>query len=93
MSTRSDGFIRKISTPFVLAAGALALVGVALTFGSSFLEVAKVAIPHQLALKTAQLGLAVPAAQAASMVTDDAGYLPARLAIQAQVEQPLPAQF
>lgn len=76
----------------VLAAGAIAAVGFALKFGAAPLEVAKVALPPQLALKTAQLGFAAPAAQAAP-IASGAGYLPAQFATQAQREEPLPPQF
>lgn len=96
MTTRSDSRsetpVRSLSTPLVLAAGAIAAVGFALTFGGLSLDVAKLAVPHQLALKTAQLGFVAPAAQAAP-ITSAAGYLPAQIAAQGHAEEPLPPQF
>lgn len=92
MTTRSDPSRRIISTPLVLAAAAIAAVGFVLTFGASSLDVAKLAVPHQLALKTAQLGLVAPAAQAAP-VGSGAGYLPAQIAVQGHVEEPHLPQF
>jgi hypothetical protein len=92
MTTRSDTSRRTISTPLVLAAAAIAAVGFVLTFGAASLDVAKLAVPHQLALKTAQLGLVAPAAQAAP-VGSAAGYLPAQIAVQGHVGEPHPPQF
>ena len=81
------------STPLVLAIAAIVAVGFVLTFGTASLDVAKVAVPHQLALKTAQLGFVAPAAQAAP-VGSEAGYLPAQLAAQGDAEeQPHLPQF
>jgi hypothetical protein len=77
---------------FVLAAGAIAALGFVLTFGASSLDVAKLAVPHQLALKTAQLGFVAPAAQAAP-IASGAGYLPAQFPAQALAEEPLLPQF
>jgi hypothetical protein len=76
----------------VLAAGAIAAVAIVLTFGAAPLEVAKIVAPPQLALKTAQLGLLAPAAQAAP-IASEAGYLPARFTVPAVAEEPLPPQF
>jgi len=92
MTTRSDTSRRILSTPVVLTAAAIAAVGFVLTFGTSSLDVAKLAVPHQLALKTAQLGLVAPAAQAAP-IASEAGYLPAQLVVQGHAEEPLPPQF
>jgi hypothetical protein len=92
MTTRSDTSRRTISTPLVLAAAAIAAVGFALTFGASSLDVAKLAVPHQLALKTAQLGFSAPAAQAAP-IASAAGYLPAQIAVQGLAVEPHPSQF
>jgi hypothetical protein len=92
MTTRSDPSRRTISTPLVLAAAAIAAVGFLLTFGISSLDVAKLAVPHQLALKTAQLGFNAPAAQAAP-IASAAGYLPAQIAVQGHVDEPHPPQF
>ena len=82
----------RLNSILVLAAGAIAAVGFVLTFGVSSLDVAKLAVPHQLALKTAQLGFNAPAAQAAPLASG-AGYLPAHLAVHAPAAEPLPAQF
>lgn len=82
----------RLNSILVLAAGAIAAVGFVLTFGVSSLEVAKLAVPHQLALKTAQLGFNAPAAQAAP-IASEAGYLPARLAAQGHAEEPHPPSF
>jgi hypothetical protein len=65
---------------------------VVLTFGAAPLEVAKIATPSQLALKTAPLGFVVPAAQAAP-IASGAGYFPAQFAAPTQAEEPLPSQF
>jgi hypothetical protein len=93
MTPRSDPSRRFLSTPLVLAAAAIAAaLGFALTFGGSSLEVAKLAVPHQLALRTAQLGFLAPAAQAAP-IASEAGYLPAQLAAQGGAEEPHPPQF
>lgn len=92
MTPRSDPSRRFLSTPLVLAAAAIATVGFVLTFGTSSLDVAKFAVPHQLALKTAQLGFNAPAAQAAP-IASEAGYLPARLAAQGHAEEPHPPSF
>lgn len=92
MTPRSDPSRRFLSTPLVLAAAAIAAVGFVLTFGTSSLEVAKFAVPHQLALKTAQLGLVAPAARAAP-IGSETGYLPAQLAAQGDAEEPHPPSF
>lgn len=92
MTTQSDRSARTISTPIVLAAAAIAAVGFVLTFGASSLDVAKLAVPHQLALKTAQLGFVAPAAQAAPTASE-AGYLPAQFAVPGHAEEPHPPQF
>jgi hypothetical protein len=92
MMNRSDTSRRTLSTPLVLAAAAIAAVGFALTFGGASLDVAKLAVPHQLALRTAQLGFLAPAAQAAP-IASEAGYLPAQLAAQGGAEEPHPPQF
>jgi hypothetical protein len=92
MTPRSDPSRRFLSTPLVLAAAAIAAVGFVLTFGTSSLDVAKFAVPHQLALKTAQLGLVAPAAQAAP-IGSETGYLPAQLAAQGDAEDPHPPSF
>ena len=96
MTTRSDSRsetpVRTLSTPLVLAAAVIAAVGFALTFGSASLDVAKLAVPHQLALKTAQLGFVAPAAQAAP-IASTAGYLPAHIAVQGLAVEPHPPQF
>ena len=93
MTTRSDTSHRTLSTPLVLAAAAIAAaVGFALTFGGASLDVAQLAVPHQLALKTAQLGFNAPAAQAAP-IGSAAGYLPAQLAAQGDAEESHPPQF
>ena len=77
---------------FVLAAGAIAAVGIALTFGAAPLEVAKIAVPHQLVLKAAQIGFLASAAHAAP-VGSETGYLPARLAAQGDAQEPHLPQF
>lgn len=92
MTLRSDPSRRFLSTPLVLAAAAIAAVGFVLTFGTSSLDVAKFAVPHQLALKTAQLGLVAPAARAAP-IGSETGYLPAQLAAQGDAEEPHPPSF
>jgi len=96
MTTRSDSRsetpVRTLSTPLVLAAAAIAAVGFALTFDSASLDVAQLAVPHQLALKTAQLGFVAPAAQAAP-IAFAAGYLPAQIAVQGLAVEPHPPQF
>ena len=93
MTTRSDTSRRTLSTRLVLAATAIAAaVGFALTFGASSLDVAQLAVPHQLALKTAQLGFVAPAAQAAP-IASTAGYLPAHIAVQGFAVEPHPPQF
>jgi hypothetical protein len=92
MTPRSDPSRRFLSTPLVLAAAAIAAVGFVLTFGTSSLDVAKFAVPHQLALKTAQLGLVAPAARAAP-IGSETGYLPAQLAAQGDAEEPHPPSF
>ena len=76
----------------VIGLAAIAAVGFALTFGSAWLDVAEVAVPHQLALKTAQLGFVAPAAQAAP-IGSGAGYLPAQFAVQGLATEPHPSQF
>lgn len=79
-----------VSTRRLLAVGAIAAVGFALVFGAARLDVASIAVPQELLLRTAQLGLAAPAAQAAPVATE-AGYLPAQIAVQGQaVEAHLP---
>jgi len=93
MTTHSDASRRTFSTPLVLAAAAIVAVGFLLTFGTASLDVAKVAVPHQLVLKTAQLGFVAPAAQAAP-IGSGVGYLPAHLAAQGGAEeQPHLSQF
>jgi hypothetical protein len=93
MTTRSDPSHRTLSTPLVLAAAAIAAaVGFALTFGGASLDVAQLAVPHQLALKTAQLGFVAPAAQAAPTAST-AAYLPAQIVVQGLAVEPHPAQF
>ncbi len=92
MTTRPETPTRPLSTPLALAAAAIAAVGFVLTFGGASLDVAKLAVPHQLALKTAQLGFVAPAAQAAP-IASEAGYLPAQFAVQGQAEEPHPPQF
>jgi hypothetical protein len=96
MTTRSDprsaASARTLSIPLVLAIAGIAAVGFLLTFGASSLDVAKLAVPHQLALKTAQLGFVAPAAQAAP-IGSETGYLPAQLAAQGDAEEPHPPQF
>ena len=96
MKTQSDSTsatpVRSRSIPLVLGVAGIAAVGFALTFGSAWLDVAEVAVPHQLALKTAQLGLVAPAAQAAP-IGSGAGYLPAQFAVQGLAAEPHPPQF
>jgi hypothetical protein len=96
MTTHSDSTsktpVRTRSTPFVLAVAGIAAVGFALAFGSAWLDVAEVAVPHQLALKTAQLGFVAPTAQAAP-IGSETGYLPAQLAAQGDAEEPHPPSF
>ena len=82
----------RLVSVFVLAAGAIAVVGIALTFGAAPLEVTKTAISSQLGSKTAPLGFVVPAAQAAP-IASGAGYFPAQFAAPTQAEEPLPPQF
>ena len=84
--------IRTRSTLLVLAVAAIAVVGFALTFGGASRDVAKLAVPHQLALKTAQLGLVAPAAQAAP-IAPVAGYLPAQFTVQGHADETHPPQF
>ena len=88
----SETPVRSRSTPLVLGVAGIAAVGFALTFGSAWLDVAEVAVPHQLALKTAQLGFVAPAAQAAP-IGSGAGYLPAQFAVQGLATEPHPPQF
>lgn len=96
MTTRSDSPsespVRSRSIPLVLGVAGIAAVGFALTFGSAWLDVAEVAVPHQLALKTAQLGFVAPDAQAAP-IGSAAGYLPAHFAVQGVATEPHPPQF
>jgi len=96
MTTHSDSSsetpARSRSIPLVLAIVGIAAVGFLLTFGASSLDVAKVAVPHQLALKTAQLGFVAPTAQAAP-IGSETGYLPAQLAAQGDAEEPHPPSF
>lgn len=82
----------KLISVLVLAAGTVAALAIVLTFGAAPFEVAKVAVPPQLALQTARIGLVATAAHAAP-IAPGGGYLPARLATQAQAEEPLPPQF
>lgn len=83
---------RPRSILLVVAAAVIAAVGFVLTFGASTLDVAKLAVPHQLALTTAQLGFVAPAAQAAP-IGSGAGYLPAQFAVQGLATEPHPPQF
>ena len=96
MTTHSDSSsetpVRSRSMPLVLGVVGIAAVGFLLTFGVSSLDVAKLAVPHQLALKTAQLGFNAPAAQAAP-IASAAGYLPALIAVQGHHEEPHLPQF
>jgi hypothetical protein len=80
------------ATRFVLAAGAIAAVGFALAFSGAAPDIAQVAMPHRLALRTAQIGIAAPIAQAAP-ATVEAGYLPARIAVQGVADEAHPPQF
>ena len=76
---------------FVLAAGAIAVVGIALTFGAAPLEVA---IAPEPALKTTPLDFVAPAARAApARIASGVGYFPAQFAAPTQAEEPLPPQF
>ena len=96
MTTRADPrtetSARTLLKPLVLGAAAIAAVGFVLTFGGASLDVAKLAVPHQLALKTAQLGLVAPAAQAAP-IASTAAYLPAQIVVQGLAVEPHPSQF
>lgn len=96
MTTRSDSPaetpVRSRSIPLVLGVAGIAAVGFALTFGSAWLDVAEFAVPHQLALKTAQIGFVAPAAQAAP-IGSAVGYLPAHFAVQGLATEPHPPQF
>jgi uncharacterized membrane protein YjjP (DUF1212 family) len=92
MTTHSDASRRTFSTPLVLAAAAIVAVGFLLMFGTASLDVAKVAVPHQLVLKTAQLGFVAPAAQAAP-IASTAAYLPAQIVVQGLAVEPHPSQF
>ena len=96
MTTRSDSPsespVRSRSTPLVLGVVGIAAVAVALAFGNAWLDVADFAVPHQLALKTAQIGFVAPAAQAAP-IGSAAGYLPAHFAVQGLATEPHPPQF
>jgi hypothetical protein len=76
----------------VLAAGAIAAVGFALAFSAAAPDIAQVAVPHQLALRTAQIGIAAPTAQAAPPAVE-VGYLPARIAVQGVADEAHPPQF
>jgi hypothetical protein len=80
------------ATRFVLAAGAIAAVGFALAFSAAAPDIAQVAVPHQLALRTAQIGIAAPTAQAAPAAVEVV-YLPARIAVQGVADEALPPQF
>jgi hypothetical protein len=82
---------RKLSTPLVLALVTLGVAAVALTFGGALIDFAKFGAPHNVALQAAQIGLGGPAQ--AAPVAIEAGYLPARLAVQAHESEPLPDQF
>jgi hypothetical protein len=69
---------RKLSTPLVLAAGAIAVVALVATFGGASLDFAKFGAPHNVALQAAQIGLGGPAQ--AAPVAIEGGYLPAQFA-------------
>ena len=96
MTTHSDSSsespVRSRSIPLVLGVAGVAAVGVALTFGSAWLDVAEFAVPHQLALRTAQIGFVAPAAQAAP-IASTAAYLPAQIVVQGLAVEPHPSQF
>lgn len=82
---------RKLSTPLLLGAGAIAAVAFALGLGASSLDIAKFGAPHNLALHAAQIGLGAPA-QAAPLAVE-VGYLPARLAAQGRDDEAHPQPF
>lgn len=81
---------RRISTPFALAAVALAAAAVALVFGAASLDIAKFGAPQNVALQAAQIGVAP--VQAAP-VAIEAGYLPAQFATVPGEIEPHPDQF
>lgn len=90
MNAPSAAPARSRSSRFLFSAGAIAAVGLALAFSAVFPDVAQIAVPHQLALRTAQIGIAAPAARAAESA-GTVGYLPAYLVVQgAAEEEPLP---
>lgn len=94
MNARTDAPVRSRGTWLALAVGAIAVVALALTLtsGSSMPDVAKIAVPHELALKTAKLGIAAPPAQAAPAAVG-IGYLPAHFAVQGGHDEVHPPQF
>lgn len=83
---------RSRSTRFLFAAGAIAAAGFALALGAVSPDIARIAVPHQLALRTAQIGIAAPAAYAAPSA-DAMGYLPALIEVQGVAEETYLAQF
>jgi hypothetical protein len=92
MNARIDAPVRSSGIWLALAAGAIALVALALTSGGATPDVAKIAVPHELALKTARLGIAAPPAQAAPAAVGT-GYLPAHVAAQGEPDAEHPPQF
>ena len=92
MNVRNDAPVPSRAVWLALAVGAIAVAALALTFGGATPDVAKIAVPHELALKTAQLGIAAPAAQAAPAAVG-IGYLPAHIAVQGGPDEVHPPQF
>jgi hypothetical protein len=86
MLTQHGDRSRKLSTPLVLAVGALAAAAVAAVFGGASLDFAKFGAPHNVALQAAQIGLGGPAQ--AAPVAIEGGYLPAQFATVAGDAQP-----
>jgi hypothetical protein len=92
MNARTDAPVRSRGIWLAFAVGAIAVAALALTSGGATPDVAKIAVPHELALKTAKLGIAAPAAQAAPAAVG-IGYLPAHLAAQGGHDEVHPPQF
>ncbi len=90
MTARPFAPARSRSTRFLLAAGAIAAAGFALAFGAIAPDVAQIAVPHQLALRAAQIGIAAPAAHAAGSA-EGVRYLPGHMLVRGVAEEePLP---
>jgi hypothetical protein len=86
MPTHHADRSRKLSTPRVLAAGALVAAAVVAAFGGASLDFAKFGAPHNVALQAAQIGLGGPAQ--AAPIAIEGGYLPAQFPAVAGDAQP-----